>query len=283
MRLVLTVIYLSCLAISAMAQGIAAPKNYEDTLRLMYDFIATQPGVDHAEFTDDQGLEVFLPDGASAVLYPDNLTSYLQAAESDLARQDVFEGHMQSVLGSLANIDAGPVPFELSQIMPVLRYEGYPSNAGPGLVFLSDEFPGDLTIYYVIDYPDRVEFLNTETLGNSGFTEDQVRSAAIDNLRGAKDNLQAEVNPDMGVSWLTLDGYYESSFALDTEIWSTIAPDFKQLIMIVPNRDYMVFADGSNPAARDVISQLAKDVNAQFYGAMTAEIYRWSGKNWVLD
>lgn len=279
MKAALIALCLILSTLSTSAQGIPSPKGFDDTLDLMYDFMLGQPSVDRLDITEDQGLEVFLTNGMSVTLYPDNLTNYLQAANSNIERQNIFDGHMSSILGTVNETDTEDTEFTLDQILPILRYTGYVSDIDP----VSKEFPGDLTIYYAIDYPDRVEFLSKETLANTEFTEDELRAAAAENLRGLFDMMEVETNDELGVSWLLLDGYYESSLALTMEFWANAAYDYEQLIMIVPNRDYLIFGEGTDPEVREILRSIASDVNAQFNNALTDQIYRWSDKGWVLD
>ncbi len=283
MKHVFVTICFALAAFSASAQGIPSPKDYSDTLDLMYGFLVDHPAITSVEITDDEGLEVVLPNGYVLTLYPDNLTNYMQAAESDLARQDVVDGHMNSLMDTIAELGQEKTGFSLTQVLPVLRRTGYLSVGDEETEFFSSDFPGDLTVYYAIDYPDKVEFLSADVLAETDFTEDQARAAAAENLRGLFDNMQIETHQELNISWILLDGYYESSLALATELWANAANDYEKLIMIVPNRDYMVFGEGADPQVYEALSAIANDVEAQFNGAMTNQIYRWSDKGWVLD
>ena len=285
MRLVFGIVFAAIFATIGFAQPIPAPKGYADTLNLMYDFLIDNPDINRLELTDDDGLEVFVgEDGQSMILYPDNLTSYLQTAESDADRRVVFDAHMNTMLDNLAQtLSDAPREFTLAQIMPVLRHESYASSLTDDISLLTSDFPGELSVFLVADYPDQVEYLTQKHLDDAGFSEEDVRAAAAENIRARFDQISVESNEEAGISWILLDGYYESSLVLATEIWANVAPEYGELIMIVPNRDYLVFGDGRDKQVRDILEQFATDVDQQFNGALTDEIYRWTDKGWVVD
>ncbi len=266
------------------AQSIPAPRDLDDTLDLMTDYLLVHPDVESVVRQEDKSLLVIMPDQESVVLYPDNLTAYLQTAPSDEARQNVFDNHMETMINSLVRNDtASANGFTLDQLMPVIRDSAYVSGLDTGFTFISEEFGGELSIFLVIDYPDRVEFLHSELLESAGFDVEQAFAAAEQNLQKRFAGITIESSSEIPISWFLLDGYFESSFILLDEFWVQMAADYEELIMIVPNRDYLVYGDASNDLVRPFLARLADDVDAQFNGALSAELFRWTESGWVLD
>jgi uncharacterized protein YtpQ (UPF0354 family) len=257
------------------------PDNPRQTLALLDAAIRqADPQLDVVRDNATLALLITLPDGAVATVSPDNLHINLQAADGEAARAGVLADFVAGILGSVADMSAAATTdLPLAQIMPVLR--AYDFLQDPDAATLPrQDFPGGLTVYWVVDLPTSTKSVSDEALAASGLTAMELAERALENLRRYATDVQ---HVDMGgAAGLVLDGYYESSLLLLPEIWQDIDRRLGTVVVAPIARDIVVYFDGEDPVALADMRGFAQAQFARVAYPISADLYRWEGDHWTL-
>ncbi|MEO3416589.1 DUF1444 family protein [Roseovarius sp. CAU 1744] len=262
---------------------IGAPNGVSDTLQWMSEALEAHPETERTVIHKDEGnILLHLKSGTEMVVFPDNLHQKLVTADDDHARQEIFDFHIESVFGSLASSDEGLTPSDLERVFPVIRHREYRETARsefPKLQFHSSQSLGDSDILYVVDKGDTVSFLTIADLERLKLDSERLRAIGNDNLRRKFDDLRIEGE---GVYFLTLDGFYESSFVTFIPMWREIDAQLGEILMAVPARDLVIFVDGAVPESRDYLSELVASLAQDLSYPVSDHLYTWNNDAWIV-
>ncbi len=82
---------------------------------------------------------------------------------------------------------------------------------------------------------------------------------------------------------LTYDGYYETAFLIHAPLWRQIDEQLGEILMVFPTRDLVVFVDGEQPGARDILKEIVVGFNDTGAYPISEFIYSWQNDGWVLS
>lgn len=267
---------LALIALPARAE-IARPERLEDTLALMAEALAGADWVERVEIdAADHALSVTHQGRDEAMTaYPDNLHRNLQNAASGSERQQILD----DFLASQREIATLP-PMSAKDILPVIRSKdfaaGTPLDNG-GLA--SQAFVGDMVVFYVHDTPRSMSYVSVETRDELGLDQGALHALALANFdaRGFEPAFQGEA-----ITMLTLDGNYEASFLLMSELWETLDSQQGTIGAVALARDVVLFGDLELEGLGGALQQIAADNFANMSYAISPELIYWQGGAWHL-
>lgn len=119
--------------------------------------------------------------------------------------------------------------------------------AKPVPALLRMELVGDVFVALVEDRSGASRFLSRGEGERYGLSDKQMFAAALGNLKRRADRVQIE---EFGpVKALSFDPDYNAALLLLPDVWSSIPGLPTELVVAVPARDVVAFADGRDPAA----------------------------------
>ncbi len=270
-----------CLSLPAGAE-IARPAGQRETLHLMYEATARlAPDLAVTMNEADLSLAITLPDGGSLALYPDNLDLALRGEENAGARQEIFDKHMASVLGSIRATMDGSLNAEIdpSAILPVIRAPEAMAQSDPGQL-PQQPFPGGLVQYWVVDDTGTTASLNAEDMTTLGMEADAVADLAISNLEERLDKVTFSKDGIYNLAWL--DGYYESSLMLLPAFWQDQAKGHDSLIAAIPTRETMVWITDASAAEIGEMREVVFGIFQSEPYSISSDLFRWTGEGWEV-
>ncbi len=262
----------------AQAESYDRPETTAEVLAAMQAEIARSGRID--EVVNQGGaLEIFVAGESRGILNPDNLFYEMRKANSNAERGDMVARHIRVMLDNLLSDDERKLSAAtLDRVMPVLRYRGYATGV-EGVTLLERDFSPGLVIHYVIDSPESVSMISVDDLTASGLDQSALMEAAATNLAARRDNLGIGGE---GLFYLELDGYYESSFVLDADLWQQIEAQIGPVLMALPSRDVVIFGPAEIDDVRAALVDLARQISDENGGITSAELFRFSGDGWEL-
>jgi uncharacterized protein YtpQ (UPF0354 family) len=266
---------------TAVLADVPRPETTLDTLMLMD--AAIRQADPELNIVVDEGavnLKVVLPDGTEAAINPDNLHINLQAASDDAARSAVLGDFVANTLDAVSGMsETSSADMPLDRVMPVLR--AYDFLQEPEASTLpTTEFPGGLTVYWVIDQLTSTQSVSDEQLAASGLTQAELGARALENLRKRAEDIQLV---DMGGSTgIVLDGYYESSLLLLPEFWQDIDTRLGTVVAAPLARDVVIYLDGDDAAAVANVRDIVRTQFGQVAYPVSSDLFRWDGDHWTV-
>ncbi|MBT0955999.1 DUF1444 family protein [Alphaproteobacteria bacterium KMM 3653] len=251
------------------AQATAAetprPETLEDTLALMRDHVLqTYPKVQASIDSEQRILLLTLPGAEEpALTYPDNLHKQLARTASAEDRALILSNFIAQTIDS----PDADIPDRLEQLRPVLRHLDSYTSIDPAPVHRP--FLGDMGLFYVWDKPGSVAFVTQPDLARHGLTAETLDQTARDNFAAAGPQLTVEQD---GVYFLTADGFYESSFLLDTGLWQDIESQLGPLLIAVPNRSIVVFQPITSLTAKPQMRALIESFQEDYGYALSSDL-----------
>lgn len=257
---------------------IARPETLHDTLNILAQAYRSTPEIQAVTVNrTDVSLGLTLPNGTDMTSFPDNLHILLQAAESDKNRQEILDGFIHNLVTGFASADA---PINPNNIFPIIRAEGYGAGLVEGPLPYSEPFVKGLRIFFAEDLPTTIRYIDNDQAHTFASPDHPIFERALGNfLRHA---IPIEIEGS-GPYMLIADGNYEASFLLDTALWQQINQQLEEVVLIVPARDLVIFADGSLPDSRETLARfLAQALNEAAY-PLGGEILVWVSDHWEVD
>lgn len=255
------------------------PQSREETLRLLYDALkASAPDADLRLNEGDQSIETYINGEKTLTSYVDNLFITLQATPDSAERQDTLNQFVHSFKATLAEMSAPGTIAAPEQVMPVVR-----SIAMQSALAESDApmrpFVGDLLVYWVVDQPESISSLTNSMADMMELSPVALANLGQENLIARLPDLHAQPM-DYGLTMLLLDGNYESSFLLLDTLWNDLAQQFGQVVVAVPARDLLIYADGDNTDAVASLRDIAE--RSDFSYPLTRNLLVWTTKGWQV-
>lgn len=172
-------------------------------------------------------------------------------------------------------------PLEPSGIVPVIKArawlegmqqaadrEGAPSVAA----LVSETLNDELVIVYAEDSASNIRYFSPEALAETGLNTSNLRALAVANLRRVLPPVQRHVGPE--ISMLTAGGDYVASLLLFDELWSKTTLGVRgDIIVAVPTRDVVLYADSANPQAVQRLAAQARQLEQQTPYSITSALF----------
>ncbi len=272
-------IILALTSLSALAD-IPRPETLKDTLLLMRDAYLNDEKIESVKVDEaDNSLVLVAPPNKDIRSYPDNLHQLLQSAQTDQERQEIFDRFMDYTVTALT----APPPDSktTTDIFPIIRHESYGQGIDvekPKQPF-SLPFVADLRIFFAHDQETSLAYVTNEDVGETGLAPDELKDISLGNFEQKDWNLQIEGD---GVYFLTLDGTYEASFLLDSELWKAVDSKLAEIILIAPARDLIIFTDKSDTKNIKLLMQILDKYFAQAAYPLTDAVLIWKTDHWEV-
>ena len=255
---------------------IPRPNDISETLGHLAEAYRASGEFDHVE-VDRSDLSVILTSkaGGAFTSYPDNLHQMLQQAEDDGERREVLDTFVASLI---EQIELANMPLDRSMIVPVVRSFEFAQDLD-GAPPVSDEFVGDLRIYYAFDHPLSISYVSETSLGELGLRRDDLADLAWDNL------VRLEWAPEVlgdGIWFLDFDGNYEATFLLNDAMWNGFDEQLDTILMMALARDLVLFTDGGVEGAQGELLRIADEMAGELSYPLSELLYEWTANGWAV-
>ncbi len=244
-------------------------------------------------FTEEfvRALEKELPDGGFEVTGPLEIVVgddeagqgsinlhnlYRNASDNPAERASQIRTYVQAILAEPTDSFSQA---DRPNILPVVRDAAFVAQATLNRddPTVNEPLVADLSVLYVLDFPDRVQFLLESNLEEMDLDLEDVHDVAVSNLSAKSgDFLMHEVD---GIYFLELDGMYESSALLLDGFWADIEADFGAApVAAIPTRDLLLFAPSNDPLSVELVRRLTVQIEADTgYPISTTLLIRRNG------
>ncbi len=167
-----------------------------------------------------------------------------------------------------------------TQIMPVVNDSGFLDElrrVADDDLHLADPLVDDLWVFYVLDLPDKVQFLRESDLDGLGVARSGLGPLALANLERLLPQVEIEEAGPL-LYLVFLDGHYESSCLLLEAVWD-LARDrlADEPIFAVPARNILLFTSSTDNQAGSVLRALAAKYEAESAYPISPELYVRTG------
>jgi len=210
-------------------------------------------------------------------------TIYLANVYKD-APQD--EAERSEWIRSFVRAFAAPVQERLSpadrpRLLPVIRDDSFveQGRAGGKAAPLAERLVADLWVLYVLDYPDRVQYLVASDLEALELSAAELRELSVANLSGRVSEVTVKaIGP---LHFVELDGTYESSLLLLEPFWAELAAQVgPSPVAAVPTRSLLLFASSSDEDAVARLREGAKRFESEAGYPVSHQLVRRDGGSW---
>lgn len=218
-----------------------------------------------------QTLSMECENGAQRVVYLNNLWANWQADPE--AREATLANWVHAIVARPAQ----PSTADPSQLMPVVRGEGFLSAVEPLGTPLYDELTGDYVVFYALDLPDRVQFLSVDDLDELAMSHDEVREHALDNLQ----TMPVEVIGKGPIYVLSAGGTYEASVLTLTPFWDDLQQHSgTPIVAVAPTRDMVFFTFSERRRVRRRMERTADQLYDQGGYVVSPTLLVWTEDGW---
>ncbi len=266
-----------CLATPALAD-VPRPDTVSDTLELLLDAVR---GAGFPNAVIDLEQQAVVSDSNSedsTVTYPDNLHRNLRNAADDAERQQILDDFVAVLTVTSADDSDGFAP---EQVMPVLRPLDYLDDLGDDAEIETRPFAGDLMIAYVADFPTHTTSISPDSMAAAGYNAESLHQLALQNLQTRSADLSIE-GSEVGVYFLTLDGYYENAMMLNAGLWDSVTDQIGPVVVSVPARDLVLIATADNAEAIEIMRDIRDDVLRDGAYTLTGVLFSWGDGRWSV-
>jgi len=212
--------------------------------------------------------------GGEGTAYLDNL--YAQITSDPSRKQDLLQRHVASFAQTF--VDPGARSIARDKIVPLVKDREWLKDmrrAGTDkqvIELIYEPLNEDLLVVYGEDTPTSVQYFASEVFEKSGIDRKELRALAVRNLRGilnGVDLLKVE-----GVSSLTSGGDFDASLLLIDEVWDKEKLQVKgEIVVAIPARNMLLFADGNDIAAVASLRRLADRVVSEDPYSLTSQLF----------
>ncbi len=186
---------------------------------------------------------------------------YRNASDDPAERALQIKTYVSAILSEPTDtLSAGDRP----NILPVVRDAEFVAQATLNRddPTVSEPFVADLSVLYVLDFPDRVQFLMESNLADLGMDIEEVRSLAVSNLNAKSGDYVVQTMDQ--IYFLELDGMYESSALLLDDFWSDIEASIgAPPVAAVPTRDILIFVPENDPLGVELVRMIAEQIELE--------------------
>ncbi|MEO1000209.1 MAG: hypothetical protein AAFW69_06355 [Pseudomonadota bacterium] len=259
-------------ALALILVAFQTPSHAQDVLplpvvsELIAEAVSERPDVVSVAITSDHLVRVTLTSGQEVTIAPDILQRVLATDDRSV---DVLVGDFVSAM-----LIEMPRDGELRIILRSGQL------TAEDVELYSRELTAGLRGYLVQDSPTAIMYMHDASA--------QIAGRSVPSLWAEADaNMEAlAAQADIVRGWanvVILDGYYEASLLMAEAFWERQAALVAgPLLAIVPARDVLVFADGSEPGIHARLKDLATQSYDEYAYPVSPEVLRWTGSTWVV-
>jgi len=272
------VIAIAILSSQPAIADIKRPETIHDTLVVMLDAIQSNEHIQSARIDwVDKSIVFDLALQNDLRASPDNLHRTLQGADTDRDRQQILDTFIHNFVEGI--IDTQQDNNKTADILPVVRHESYGQGVDLPAQPLSLPFIADMRIFFVHDLETSLAYITSKDLEELNLTVEELRHTALENFTNWDWTPQIEGD---GVYFLSLDGTYESSFLLDTDLWEQIDEQLGEIILVAPSRDLIVFIDNTGVDGRGILKGVLEEFSAKVAYPLSDAILVWNDGQWEI-
>ena len=214
--------------------------------------------------------------GTRLVADPHNLFMEMQRALTDAERQDLLDTYLASFDDLLA-LESGVL--EPERLMPIIRPGSFAAHRPKDRAVVAEPWFAGLSIYLVEDGASSTAYVTPARLAGAGLDAAQAHQIALRNLAARKPGLEPLGPKRWG---LVLDGTYESSLLLVSELWRRMAETHGPLIMVVPTREQVVLDASGDPSAIDDLAAFARETAQANPYPVSPFVFAWRAGRWEV-
>lgn len=142
-------------------------------------------------------------------------------------------------------------------IFPVIRSTSFPAEAEEGVPFIYDDHTAETRIYYALDLGNTYRLIDARLLKKEAWTENQVKEAALFNVRSLSVKLKEDRVADNTFYFLNSNDGYDASRILNATFLNEMKQRMKGTMAIaVPHQDVLIIADIENNTGYDILAQM---------------------------
>ena len=164
-------------------------------------------------------------------------------------------------------------------VLPVIRHESY-LNLGDHVSLVADPFVGDMRVFYVLDWPNRTEFMSEDHLRMLELNRDEVRALALQNLGSRVEKVALKQVDDLVL--VGFDGNYETSLLLLDSMWQRFSAESGVVTAAAPARDVLVYTSSSHPRSIAMLQDIANRFAEEGGYAISTRLIEWVDGEWRL-
>ncbi|MBZ4023355.1 hypothetical protein CKO11_12890 [Rhodobacter sp. TJ_12] len=263
-----------CLSAGAATADVARPRDLDTLLSVLQNAVIATGDATEVQIRDEK-LHLTWK-GTALIADPHNLFMEMQRATNDAERQELVDTYL-AAFDDMLRLDTGILA--PASLMPIIRPSNFAEHQPKTKALASEPWFAGLSIYLVEDSPSSTAYLQASRMQAAGLDFAAAKKIALENL--AKRSPRFE--PLGPKRWgLVLDGYYESSLLLDSELWRRMAEDQGEVIMVVPNRDLVVVDASGAPEAVAQLARFAQEVNETRPYPVSTYVFGWKGTHWEI-
>jgi uncharacterized protein YtpQ (UPF0354 family) len=213
-------------------------------------------------------------DGRAARMFLANI--YKNSSEDPVERAEAIRSYVRTLLAPSPNV---LTPDDRTRVLPVIRDEAFLEETRK-LSPLSEPLVSNLLVFYVLDFPDRVQYLLPSHLEELRVARAELRALAVANL--ARKAAEVKVHTLGPIRVVELDGVYESSLLLLDAFWERVRGEVEggKLIAAVPARDLLLFTDASQAEAKTALRDAATQFESEAGYPISAALLVRDGAGW---
>ena len=156
-------------------------------------------------------------------------------------------------------------------LFPVIRSTSFPVEAEEGRPFFFDEHTAETRIYYALDMGNTYRLIDKKLLEKEGWKENQVREAALFNLRSLPGDFKVDEVAGNIFYFLNTNDGYDASWILNDRLLQQMREKMQgTMALAVPHQDVLIVADICNPAGYDILAQMTMSFFASGHVPITA-------------
>ncbi|MFD2173339.1 hypothetical protein [Rhodobacter lacus] len=261
---------------SGAVADIARPQNLDMLLVVLQNAVAAT-GEATGIRPDPKAHKLFLTwKGTALVADPHNLFMAMQRALSDAERQEMLDAYL-AAFDDIIALESGAL--DPARLLPVLRPSSFAEHLPEARGLATEPWMAGLSIYLVEDRASSTAYVTPERLTGAGLDV----AAAINAARANLEHQTPRFAPLGAKRWgLVLDGMYESSLLLDSELWRRVAEDQGPLLMVAPSRDTVVVDASGRPEAVQELADFAlRTARANPY-PVSESVFAWQRDHWQV-
>jgi uncharacterized protein YtpQ (UPF0354 family) len=216
------------------------------------------------------------PDGEPDTLYLQNV--YRDAPQDEAERREWIRSFVRAFA---APVQERLSPADRPRLLPVIRDDGFVEQGRTGgkAAPLAERLVADLWVLYVLDYPDRVQYLVASDLDALELSAAELRELAVANLSAKVSEVTVKaIGP---LHFAELDGTYESSLLLLEPFWAELAAEVgPSPVAAVPTRSLLLFASSADEEAVSRLREGAKRFASEAGYPVSRQLVRRDGAGW---
>ncbi len=165
-------------------------------------------------------------------------------------------------------------------VLPVIRHESY-LGFGDQVTLVADPFLGDMRVFYVLDWPNRTEFMSQDHLALMELSREELRALALQNLAMRVERVALKQVDDMVL--VGFDGTYETSLLLLDSIWQRFSDESMGVVTAAaPARDVLIYTSSSSAESIATLQDIANRFAEEGGYAISSRLIEWVDGAWRL-